>query len=265
MKAVLSLFTIALAFSIASCQKVINIDLNTKEPKVVIEGEITDDTTLVQYIRITQSVNFSASNSFPAVSGAVVTIKDNMGDSFLMKEGNPGFYQNAALKGYPGRTYYLTVVAGGKTYTASSTMPAKVLLDSITVGTLGFGPGNNVIITPVFHDPMGRGNCYRFKLYDNTKVSSDLYVFDDQAVDGAVNNQPLFTSDKDMKFDKGDTAAVKMMCISQPVFDYFFSLSQNTGGPNESASPANPLTNINGATLGYFSAHTVEVKKVVIR
>lgn len=61
-----------------------------------------------------------------------------------------------------------------------------------------------------------------------------------------------------------DTVNVMMMCIDKSVDLYFYSLSQNGGGPNASATPANPVTNIEGAVLGYFSAHTLQIKKVVI-
>ncbi len=265
MKALLSLIAITAVFSFASCQKVINIDLNSQDPKIVIEGIVTDDTLTPQIIRITQTVNFSATNSFPPVTGAVVTLKDNAGDSILLTEATPGYYQTYGLHGIPGRTYFLSVTTGGKTYTAQSTMPVKVPLDSLKIEDFGFGPGTSKSITPVFRDPVGRGNYYRFRLYDNAIVSTSLYLFDDMAVDGAINNQPLFSNDKDMKFAIGDTATVVMMCIDKPVYNYFFSLSQNSSGPNESASPANPATNISGATLGYFTAQTVGTQKVVIR
>lgn len=39
---------------------------------------------------------------------------------------------------------------------------------------------------------------------------------------------------------------------------------QTMGGPGNSSTPANPNTNIEGAVLGYFSAHTFEKKQVVI-
>jgi hypothetical protein len=50
-----------------------------------------------------------------------------------------------------------------------------------------------------------------------------------------------------------------MYCIDKNVYNYFFSLLQVTGnnGGFQSASPDNPITNISGGALGYFSAHTV--------
>lgn len=253
--------------ALVSCQKVIQIDLNSKDPQIVIEAEVTDDTLTPQTVKITKSVNISESNTFPTVSGAAVSISDNLGNNVTLNETSPGVYQNSTLYGYSGRTYYLTVVAEGKTYTSVCTMPAKVPLDSILVGDGGlggFGPGGGAkTVTPIFQDPIGRGNYYRFKLLKNDTVSNSLFLFDDEIVDGGINNRPL--NSNDIQIRTNDTVKVKMMCITQAVNLYFYSMSQNGSGPAASATPANPVTNIEGATLGYFSAHTVQIKQVIIQ
>ncbi|HEY1040710.1 MAG TPA: DUF4249 domain-containing protein [Bacteroidia bacterium] len=253
--------TISLAIIFTSCQKVIDIDLNSKDPEVMIEGVITDDTTQPQTVKITKSVNFSQDNVFPAVSGANVTISDNAGNNVTLSETSPGVYQTTSLPGVSGRTYYLTVHTEGKTYTSFSTMPLKVNLDTIKIEA-GFGPTGSKIVTPDFIDPVGKGNYYRFKLWQNKEISSGIFLSDDQISDGGQNNSALF--DQDLEFETGDTATVTMMCIDKPVHLYFYSLNQNGNGPDASATPANPVTNIIGATLGYFSAQTTQTKKVIV-
>lgn len=255
---------IGLVVFLSSCEKVINIDLESNDPLIMIEGVVTDDPTIPNTVKITKSVNFSESNDFPTVSGADVSIIDDLGNAVILSETSPGIYQNSSLIGIPGRTYYLTVYAEGKTYTSVSKMPQKVNLDTISIGE-GMGPGTEGLksITPVYTDPVGRGNYYRFKLKKNSEISSSILLADDQAVDGATNNNSLF--DQDLEFKVGDTAVVSMMCIDKPVHLYFYSLNQNGSGPGASATPANPVTNIEGATLGYFSAQTIQTKQVVIQ
>lgn len=252
---------------LGSCQKEIEIDLNSKDPQIVIEAEVTDDTLTPQTVIITKSVSLSDVNAFPTVSGASVTLSDNTGNSVALVETSAGVYQNSTLYGYSGRTYYLTVVAEGKTFTSVCTMPAKVSFDTILVDGAGFGGGGpgmvelkNVI--PVFQDPAGRGNYYRFKLRKSDAVSSGLFLFDDEVVDGGINNRPLNSNDIQIKI--GDTVQIKMMCINKAVNRYFYSMSQNGSGPSASATPANPVTNIEGAILGYFSAHTVQTRQIII-
>lgn len=52
-----------------------------------------------------------------------------------------------------------------------------------------------------------------------------------------------------------------MQCVDKAVNLYFVSMSQTNG---ESATPANPVSNIAGGALGYFSAYTKQIKKVKI-
>ena len=61
----------------SSCEKVVNIDLNNSSKKYIIQG-IVNNQGICQ-VKISQTVNFSDANNFPAISGATVTIKDNIG------------------------------------------------------------------------------------------------------------------------------------------------------------------------------------------
>lgn len=259
-KIIISPILIALAALLfSSCTKVIKVDLNSKDPQIVIEAMVTDDPMLPHKVKLTKSANFSESNSFPAVRNAVVTISDDAGNSVVLNETTAGVYENQTLAGVPGRTYNLKVVAEGKTYTSSCKMPAKVPLDSIrfTISTFGGGPGNETVsFTPVFRDPAGKGNFYRFEVLKGDSVSKTIFLIDDAIVDNSMNNRPLF--DRTLTIKRGDSVTLKMMCISKEVNLYFYSLDQNSGGPNGSASPANPVTNIEGAVLGYFSANTIQ-------
>jgi len=263
MKNKINLIIIGIGAFLSSCQKVINIDLKSKDPVVMIEAIVTDDPTVPQTVKITKTVNFSESNVFPEVSGANVSISDNAGNNVTLSETSSGVYQTTSLAGIPGRTYYLTINAEGKTYTSVSTMPVKVNLDTVLV-TQGGGPGpsDSKMVAAVYTDPTGKGNYYRFKLKKNSKESTSISLADDQIMDGGVNNNSFF--DQSLEFKTGDTAVVTMMCIDKPVHLYFYSLNQNGNGPDASATPANPVTNIQGATLGYFSAQTTQTKKTII-
>ena len=262
MKNTKTILLFGLMNTLYSCQKVINIDLKDQDPVVMIEGVVTDSPSTPHTVKITKSVNFSEDNVFPAVTGAYVTISDNAGNSVTLNESSPGVYQNSTLPGISGRTYYLNVTADGKTYSASSSMPQKINLDSVLIGEgSGLGPPGSIAATPLYTDPAGKGNYYRFKLRNNQQESKNIFLLDDQISDGTTNKRSL--TDGDLEFKSGDTAVIMMMCIDKATQLYFYSLSQNGSGPNSSATPANPVSNITGATLGYFSAHTVQTKKNV--
>ncbi len=251
-----SLFAFVLVFS--SCTKVIDIDLNSKDPQIVIEGNVTDQAGPYT-VRITQSVNFSATNTFPEVTGASVTIADNASNSELLTEVSPGVYQTNTLQGVPGRTYTLTVIANGKTYTSVSTMPGLVTLDSLLLEpNLSFG--SPFLIIPRFQDPAGAGNYYRCVETINNVRLADYFLYDDLFSDGLVNGQPLL--DFTTILESGDSVSVDLQCIDKQVNLYFYSLQQTASG--NTGAPANPESNISNHALGYFSAHTSSKRLVVI-
>jgi hypothetical protein len=115
-----------------ACEKVIEVDLNSASQKFVIEAVVTDGPA-PQQVRVTQTKNFDENNDFSGVSTAEVTIADDTGNSTLLSYSGGGLYETTELAGVPGRTYYLTVNANGETFTATSTMPAPVAIDSLYV------------------------------------------------------------------------------------------------------------------------------------
>src|SRR5881275_2904187 len=122
-----TIFSFMIIAAIVSCKKVIELPLKGNEPKFVIEGVITNEPGVCK-VHITQSVDFNAPNNFPKVSGATVTVKDN-GVNFVLTETSAGVYESNAVNGTPGHHYELTVLIGGKTFTAASIMPRPVHLD----------------------------------------------------------------------------------------------------------------------------------------
>ncbi len=257
------LFIITILCIATSCEKVIDITPKNASPEIMIEATLTDNASVLTTVKITKSVAFNESNVFPSVNGALVKISDNIGNNVTLAETQSGIYTTSALVGVSGRTYYLNIDVDGKTYSSICTMPSKINLDTVIIGA-GFGPGSQggKSIIPVYTDPIGRGNYYRFKLQKNTEQIKTIFLVNDEIIDGGVNNNPLV--DQRLTIKSGDSAIVTMMCIDKAVNLYFYSMNQNAAGPDASASPANPVTNINGAILGYFSAHTLQTKKILI-
>jgi hypothetical protein len=255
----------------SSCEKVIDVDLNTSEPRIVIEGKISTDTADKATVRLSQSVNFDESNSFPPVTNAIVTITDQtINRTDTLKEVQAGLYQAAQLRGVEGHTYFLTIKAGDKTFTATTNLPAKVNLDDIEIRAQAFFGNTDYQIIPKFKDPVGIGNNYRFVLSVNDKMQNDIFVLNDELSDGVVNGRPLFrqrSSDSTENIGIGDRITLEMQCIDKAVYDYFSTLSGDGGGGpgGGSATPANPISNINGGALGYFAAFTKQKRTVVVK
>lgn len=240
-----------------SCRKVIKLDLGNQTGELVIEGNITNITGR-QYVKLSRNVPFTNTNEYPAVTGATVTLNNNHGNIYTFTEGPAGTYYLDPAYGKIGRTYTLNVTADGKTYTANSTMPAVVELDSISSQLNIFNNSKNQrMITVYFQDPKGINNQYRFVMYVNHVQVKSIFAFDDEFTDGKYVNLDLQQNDIDIY--PRDTVTVEMQCIDKPIYLYWFTLAQQqANNPGGAISPANPPTNITPATLGYFSAHTTQ-------
>lgn len=250
-------FTLLLASaSFISCEKVIDVDLNSDDPKVVIEGTFTAGETTHNVV-ITRTMNFDEAAPYPTVDNAVVSVTDNLGNAQVLTFVGNGTYQATAYPVIEGRTYTLTVVADGKTYTAQSTAPGLVPIDDLFVLSFEFGPDTINSLIPLRMDPAGVKNFYQFNLFNNGERLDGIYLQDDAFTDGIQIQQPLF--DNEGSYESGDTAFVEMFIIDEPVYNYFFALLQN-----QTATPANPTSNFTGGCLGYFSARSKDTASVII-
>jgi hypothetical protein len=261
-------FIIISALLFSSCEKVIEIDLNSVAPQIVIEGEMSDQVGIYT-VKISKTVNFSDANNYPPVQGATVTIADNTGLSETLTESATGIYKTRNLLGVAGRTYTLSVNIAGKIYTAVSVLPTLVPLQGIRIipSNLlrpGQDTGARFIAIPNYIDPPSIGNCYRFIQTLNGKVDNAFIVFNDNVNNGMPNQRPIFSRDVELK--KGDTLTVEMRNLDKTVYEYFYSLNQSSGnGPGGGSTPANPVSNIVGGALGYFSAYSTSKKTVIVQ
>jgi Domain of unknown function (DUF4249) len=243
---------------LSGCTKIIDVDLKNSDPQLVVEGFVTNSSPAA--VSISKSVPFSTSNNFPPVSGALVRVTDNAGGQYALTETSTGNYVNNALVGVEGRTYNLTISLNGKEYKSSSTMPSQVNMDTILLEQIAFITENIWIVKPKYTDPPGFGNYYRFIEKINNVRNPTIWVWDDKLSNNGVSTRPLIQGDSTIKLN--DTIEVEMQCIDRNIFRYFSALQSLQ---DNSTTPSNPDTNITGGVLGYFSAHTSQKKKVVVK
>ncbi|MBS7563180.1 DUF4249 domain-containing protein [Mucilaginibacter sp. Bleaf8] len=254
--------------SLSACQKVIDVKANTSPSQIVIEGDLTD-VRGIQYIKINQSVAYTETNTYPAVTGADVRITDNLGNTWKFSETQPGLYAFNNLRGIAGRTYTLNVKNGEQSYIAVSAMPARVPLDSIHIRDITFGNDTHKIIVAYYNDPKDIANQYRYVMRINGVLSRSIYADDDRLTNGNAIQENLYPQNDDNDFldiNPGDQIEVEMQCIDKDVFKYWYTLRQQyRGGPGGGTAPGNPPSNISNHALGYFSAHTTQTKKIIAK
>lgn len=264
MKRILLYCTIVIAVALSSCTEVIDIDLNNAEKKYVIEGTITDKAGGCRVL-ITQTKNFDENNNFPGVGGAAVTITDNAGNATALMETSAGVYEAPLLVAVAGATYTMHVTIDTASFTASSMMPVRVPFDSLYITDETLFGGNWKLANVEYNDPPGKGNGYLFVQRVNGVKTKQIYTTNDDITDGNHQSIKLYlqpnTEDED-KLKTGDSVQVEMICLDAAMYKYWYSAGQSSTGSSQSASPANPVSNIQGNALGYFSAQAVEKKAV---
>jgi hypothetical protein len=141
-------------------------------------------------------------------------------------------------------------------------MPPVVPFDNLSVINLPFGGENSLALMPVFHDPAGLGNNYQFVQSNNGKRQPYIFVMDDRNNDGSQVSNLLIAPD--ITTSTGDTITVEMRSIDRATYKYFVALDASNGNGPNAGVPANPDNNFEGACLGYFSAHTVQRRTLVV-
>jgi hypothetical protein len=248
-----------------SCQEVITVNLNSISAKLVVEGNV-NNMPGPYTIKLSTTTNYFGPAGTNPLSGAKVVIADNAGNADTLHEATPGNYLTSTLKGTIGSTYYLTITSSGKTYTAWSTMPDTVQIDSVSyslrpAGRPGSGSLPSYVVTLSFTDPPALGNNYGFRLFHNGVLLDDIVdnrVINDKFINGNAQHYRLRNS----ALLIGDSVQVDLVCFDKNAFDFYNTLkgTLTAGGPF-SAPPSNPTTNITNGALGTFGAYAYRSRK----
>jgi hypothetical protein len=249
-------FPLLVSLLFLSCEEVIDLDLSGVENQIVIEGTISET-----YSGSRVKLSFAASafkKSQPrAATGAVVTLRDDLGNSETLNEIQPGIYAPTSILGAAHRTYTLTVEFGGQRYSAMSTMPAPMSFDSIRSIPLYYDPrfANPVALEYYLSNQPGVEEYCLIKAYQPNDNTVYWTIYSDKYSDGkqVVLDGPAF-------FSANPTILVDLISIDKATYEYFYALRQITGGdglelPDLLAiNEYNPKSNLTNNALGYFSA-----------
>lgn len=254
-----------------SCTEIIQIDINNSDPQMVVEANIGDGETA--RVILTQSVNFYTTDEYPPIQDATVTLTDNEGITETLIQKAPGIYVSVNMKGAIGKTYDLHIQRGQRIITSSCKIPDYVPVDTFRVvnsiypgggpPVLPNQPANFYEVYVSYSDPADEKNYYRIILSVNGVLSGNNYIYDDRLTNGNQVENLLVVYDPEL--ETGDSIQIEVQCIDKAVYEYFKSMGNSSMGPGNTSSPSNPYTNLNGAILGYFSAHTVEHREYSIR
>lgn len=264
-----TIFTLIAAFmltvSFSSCEDVIDVDLRSVEPELVIEGSIRIGESAE--VLITKTKDFDASNDYSPVTDAVVVISDDAGIQETLLPNQAGKYVTTSIQGTERHTYHLSVTYEGVEYTSTTYMPPRVEIDSLTLWKL---PVKDIPDPQIhFVDPIGEENQYYrcvLRINGEQPLLQDRLedrLISTEHIDGSVIRQPIFISfvnsgRDDDPVKQNDVVTVEMQCFDKDVYRFFETLY------NVGEAAANPVSNIRGGALGYFGAYSFTSKDIVM-
>jgi hypothetical protein len=271
----LALITLLNLF-IVGCEDVIEVDLNSADPKIVIEGVVANDNSPTR-VKITKSTDFYEPGVYDKVTGAEIEITDSKGNSGVLTEIEEGLYQTDAVSGEEGRTYYISVKAEGETYSAESTIPQQLNLDSLNLEIAPYPPGEETeekkryYLHIYFQDDPENEDYARFRILNNGELLGGYRIYNDKYTNGNYIKARLNLGAEDNNIKIGDELTVQLLSIDKASYDFYLteniinaSRTQGGGGPPSSISPANPNTNWTNDALGVFTAFSVSTQSVIV-
>ncbi|MGG5506097.1 MULTISPECIES: DUF4249 family protein [unclassified Myroides] len=260
---VLPYIFILLTVSFTSCTKVIDIDLPTAEPRLVVEGNLDfnkmrdTDTVSVKLSLTTDYFNLE----IPPVNNAIVRISDQQGNQFLLRElAQTGLYYSTEInKPTDGDTFKLQIEYDNDIYEATETFHASPNIDEITQKREKYFDKDYYVLRVYFQDtPQVNQNLnYYYLYYKYDKKGPQPRVLNNEY---AIGNrmESLYIVDEDAV--AGEKVAIELAQISRNYYDFamtFFDAINNGGGPFQVPS-GRIIGNVKNRTtpekeaLGYF-------------
>lgn len=247
------------ALFLISCEDVIDVDLDTSEPKLIIEATVNlkEDGTSTVLIKLSETAPFF-NTIIPPVTDAVVTITADTGEVFTFPHVGDGLYTALFIPELE-TNYTLEVIHEGEIYTATESLNPVVSLEEIVEQEDEGGfLGDEIELTAFFTDPGGIDNYYLIEvLIMDSTTDEGLEAFSDEFFDG--NTIPIFYVDEAL--EPGVDVTFNLYGADQEFFNFMTILLQQIedggGGPFET-QPATVRGNMVNQTnpdnfpLGYF-------------
>lgn len=273
MKQFIKTLIITLGLFLTSCEEVIEVDLDTAPPKLVIDASIDwvkNTAGNEQKITLSTTTGYY-DEEFPTVSGANITVTNSAKKAFTFAEkSGTGEYVCNNFEPIIGETYTLTINLNGQTYTATETLiNAPDIEDQIDQNDKGGFGGDEVEITYYFQDNGAQDNYYLHSFANPRVAYPEFQVENDENTQG--NRTPVFYANKDLK--PGDVINIKLYGVSKRYSEYFKKIAQasGNGGNPFPTTPVGVRGNIVNETdsknfaFGYFKLSEVDTKDYTIK
>ena len=255
------IYTILTVLLFSNCEKVVDIDVPTIEPKLIIDASFEvlfneSPVTANVAVKLKLSTDYF-DDTIPTVSDAIVFLTntaDNAVINFSDVNLNGNFTPIINFIPKDAIAYELTVIYKNEIYKGNATKVKSTKIDSAIQGDETLFSGKEIEVKVAFKDNVDNENYYLFNFTNNL-----FLPLEDRFFNGTNYNFSFFYQEEEIEVPTNVT--VTMSGITRDYFTYFRILQNQSGtsggGPFQSV-PSSLLGNVINTTnednfpLGYF-------------
>lgn len=259
-----------------SCQEVIELDLNSSNPVVVVDGEISLGKSAS--IQLSYTSDYFTSEAQQTINDALVTLTSSSGEVEVLKYTQNGRYVGTEIIGQENTTYELQVELADKNFVGTSSIMSDFSITQLNIiesiinkpsfGKNGTSDSMKYNVELVFTDDSNQENNYLLQVLKNGEVGEfqNLLITDQQfARNGLITYNPMM-----YQFSMGDTAQFRLISIDKETYQFYNQLADVSGSSGmqsmmNSGTPYNPSSNMGDDVVGYFAAWAIVDTTIVIQ
>lgn len=245
----------------ANCEKVIEVDVPSIEPKLVVDASfevLFEENPVVAntIIKLSLSADYFE-DAIPKVTNATVFVTNFSDNSIINFSDNNKDGSYVPLNSFipaDNVEYELTVIYENQTYKGRASKVKSTPFISVVQGDETLFTGNETELKVSFEDDGTQENYYVIDYTNNI-----FLTLDDRFFNGAVYNFSSFYQEDEIELPA--TVTIKLSGITKEYYTYFEILTSQSGasdgGPFQTAPTAllgNMIntTNVDNYPLGYF-------------
>ena len=257
---------IAMLFTLISCEDVIDVDLSTGKPKLVIDASLKWQKGTAgneQTIILSTTSGFYEEN-VPAATGATVFVTNENNDVFNFIEiPNTGEYFCDNFVPEIDQNYTLTVIYNEETYTATETLIAVPPINGVVQDNNGGFTGNQIEVRFFYDDIPNLDNYYLIQFNTSITFLPEYDVISDEF----FQNNQMFGLYTNEDLNANDNVTLTLQGISESYYNYMnilLGIAGSNGGSPFQTPPATVRgnivnqTNFDNYALGFFRLSEID-------
>lgn len=260
---------------LSACTKIIDIDLPTAEPRLVVEGNLDfnpSNTIDTVYVKLSLTTNYF-NPDIPKVSNAVVWVEDFQNNRYPFQEfSDTGIYFSTEIqKPQEGDSFKLHIEYGNDIYEATETYINSPKIEEVVQTREKFFDESRYVLRVYYQDELQNKQKYNYYylMFQKDSHSPQPRVVSNEFSAGN-RMETLYIANENTQ--PGDLIHIQLGQISRNYYDFiyaFFDAINNGGGPFQ--TPAGQIVgNVKNMTspekeaLGYFRILDLQTTQHVI-